>query len=255
MAENGRRRIHLLDEVRGFAILCMVFFHAFYTMAGVFDMELGRTLLAFFRPAVPFFAGGFVLISGISCRLTRSNGKRGLRLLGIALALTLVTWALQEFAGFADLVIWFGILHLLAVCMLLYALLGRWADKIPFPAALALWGVLFAVTYPLEDGTLWLFGFQVALPAALTSCPYLFPLGIVAEGFYSADYYPLLPWVFLFFLGANLGRWFAAGQLPEWFYKKHVPPFAFCGRYTLWIYLAHQPVIFGLLWVVTQIVK
>lgn len=255
MAENGRRRIHLLDEIRGFAILCMVFFHAFYTMAGVFDMELGRTLLRFFEPAVPFFAGGFVLISGISCRLTRSNLKRGLRLLGIALALSLVTWALQEFAGFSDLAIWFGILHLLAVCMLLYALLGRWTDQIPFPAALALWGALFAVTYPLEDGYLWLFGFKVALPAAVTNCPYLFPLGVVAPGFFSADYYPLLPWVFLFFLGANLGRRFAEGRLPAWFYKKHVPPFAFCGRYTLWIYLAHQPVIFGLLWVVTQIAK
>ena len=255
MEQTARRRIHLLDEVRGFAILCMVFFHAFYTMAEVFGLAIGQTLLTFFSPAVPFFAGGFVLISGISCRLTRSNALRGAKLLGIALALTAVTWALEESAGFAGLTIRFGILHLLAVCMLLYALVGRFLDRLPFPAAAPLWAVLFAVTYPLEKGYLWLFGFKVALPAALANCPWLFPLGIVAPGFYSADYYPLLPWVFLFFLGANLGRWFAAGQLPAWFYKKHVPPFAFCGRYTLWIYLAHQPVIYGLLWVITQIVK
>lgn len=255
MEQQARRRIHLLDEIRGFAILCMVFFHAFYTMADVFGLAIGQVLLGFFTPAVPFFAGGFVLISGISCRLSRSNALRGAKLLGIALVLTAITWALERYADFWGLTIRFGILHLLAVCMLLYALLKKAADRLPIPAAIPIYAVLFAVTYPLQEGYLWLFGWRVALPAVLTGCPWLFPLGIVAPGFTSADYYPLLPWVFLFFLGASVGRWFAEGKLPAFFYRKHVPPFAFCGRYTLWIYLAHQPVIYGILWLVTQIIK
>lgn len=249
------KRIHLLDEIRGVAIICMVFFHAFYTMTYLFDMALGRALLNFFAPASPWFAGLFVLISGISCRLSRSNAKRGAKLLAIALALSLVTWALERYAGFQGLSIRFGILHLLAVCMLLYALIGRGTDRLPFLLALPLWTALFLVTRPLSDGYLWLFGYRAALPEAVVNCPWLFPIGIVAPGFASADYYPLLPWMCLFFLGANLGKWFAEGKLPAFFYNQHIRPVAFCGRNTLWIYLAHQPVIYGILWVVTQIVK
>ena len=31
--ERATQRIHLMDELRGFAVFCMVFYHAFYTLA------------------------------------------------------------------------------------------------------------------------------------------------------------------------------------------------------------------------------
>ena len=80
-----------MDEIRGLCVLLMIFYHAFYTMSMLFHWELGTKLLVFFSPAEPFFAGLFILISGISSQLSHSNLIRGLKLLGVALALTLVT--------------------------------------------------------------------------------------------------------------------------------------------------------------------
>ena len=61
-----RQRIHLLDELRGFAVFCMVFYHAFYSIGYFFNWDWGLVLLNFFSPAEPYFAGMFILISGIS---------------------------------------------------------------------------------------------------------------------------------------------------------------------------------------------
>ena len=71
-----------MDEIRGLCVLLMIFYHAFYTMSMLFHWELGTKLLVFFSPAEPFFAGLFILISGISSQLSHSNLIRGLELPG-----------------------------------------------------------------------------------------------------------------------------------------------------------------------------
>lgn len=75
----GKKRIYLLDELRGLAVFCMVFYHAFYSMSEFFGFEIGTKLLDFFTPAEPFFAALFIVISGISSRLSHDNTKRGVR--------------------------------------------------------------------------------------------------------------------------------------------------------------------------------
>ena len=47
--EPQRGRIHLMDELRGFAVFCMVFYHGFYSMANLFDMPLGAFLCRSFH--------------------------------------------------------------------------------------------------------------------------------------------------------------------------------------------------------------
>ena len=34
----GKKRIYLLDELRGLAVFCMVFYHAFYSMSEFFNI-------------------------------------------------------------------------------------------------------------------------------------------------------------------------------------------------------------------------
>ena len=87
-----KQRIYLLAELRGFAIFCMVFYHAFYTIGIFFNWDWGRVLLNFFAPAEPFFAGLFIFISGICSNLSHSNTERGARLFFIAYILTVVTY-------------------------------------------------------------------------------------------------------------------------------------------------------------------
>lgn len=243
-------RLHLLDEARGFAVLCMVFFHAFFTMSVTFGMPAGTALLQFFLPAELYFAGFFILLSGFACRLSRSNAKRGGILLGIALGLTGVTYLLERM-GMEGTVIWFGILHLLSLCMLLFALLRPLLDKIyPLLGALVC-AALFIFFFPISDRMLGIPGVAaISLPDGWYQTDLLAPLGLYTDRFASADYFPLLPWLFLFLCGSFLGVSVKKGLCPRFFYQMHLRPLAFVGRHALIIYIAHQPVIFALLWLV-----
>ena len=254
MAKSRGSRIHLLDEIRGISIILMVIFHALYTMAFMFNFSFASELYYFFLPISIWFAALFVLISGISCRLSHSNLKRGGKLLAISIGLTAVTWFLDAKLGFSNTVIWFGILHLLSLSMLIYGLLSKWLDKIHPIISTVIFGLLFAITMHIDDGYLAFGQYVFKVPEVLRNCKYLFPIGIVSPDFYSADYYPLFPWLFLFLIGASIGRWFKGGKLPEFFYNEHIRPVAYCGRHTLIIYLAHQPLIYGITWALTQLI-
>jgi len=246
------QRYHLIDEIRGFAIICMVFFHGFYLMGEVFGWGTGAWLLNLFTPAEPFFAAAFVLISGICSRLSRNNALRGAKLLWVAIGLTLVTYALQ-LLGVEGVVIWFGILHLLSVSMLFYAAVGKWLDKISPWVILPLCAILFALTFNLERGYVGVGGLTYELPMAIKLNRQLFPFGVTSPGFFSADYFPILPWLFMFVIGTVLGKPFEKGTVPKLFSKSRVPFFAFCGKKSLIIYLIHQPILFGLFFLVDKI--
>ncbi len=249
------RRIYLLDEVRGFAIVCMVFFHAFYTMAYMFGWKIGGVLLELFMPAEPYFAAAFVLISGISSRLSRSNALRGARLAVIAALLTVVTVVLDNVFGMSGSSIYFGILHLLSAGMLFYAATEKWLEKIPVWVTVPLCAILFALTYNMQYGT---FGFgpiAVDIPVSLAGQAAFYPFFTNARSFVSSDYFPLLPWLFMFVIGTALGKYFKLGKIPKFFYPSHFKPLSFCGRHSLLIYLAHQPLIYGICFIVSVIFK
>ncbi len=243
-SEPSHRRIHFMDELRGFAVLCMVFYHAFFTLAYLYNQQWGLVLLNFFMPAEPFFAGLFIFISGISSDLSRSNLKRGLKLLGVALAVTLVTVLFVR-----DEAIYFGILHFLAVCMILFGLTKSFFNKIPFWWGIAGCVLLYILTRGISGGY---FGFGNALalhlPGVLYTTDWLAPLGMYSSTFASSDYFPLLPWMFVFLAGTFFGRFAAAEKFPRFTYQSHVPPLSFMGRHALIIYIVHQPVIYGVVW-------
>ena len=92
--KSNRRRIYALDELRGFSVFCMVFYHAFFSIGEIFKVPFFLSLLKFFMPAEPFFAAIFIIISGISSNLSHSNLSRGAKLFIVAMAVTLVTLSL-----------------------------------------------------------------------------------------------------------------------------------------------------------------
>ena len=148
----GKKRIYLLDELRGLAVFCMVFYHAFYSMSEFFSFEIGTKLLDFFTPAEPFFAALFIVISGISSRLSHDNTKRGVRLLCIALALTVVTVIIMPMMNFEGAEIYFGILHLLSLSMLIFSALRAGLDKINPIVGFVLCIVIYILTYGVSAG-------------------------------------------------------------------------------------------------------
>lgn len=241
-----KKRYCFLDELRGFAVLCMVFYHAFYTMAFSFGSMWAEELYYFFMPAEPYFASAFILISGICSQFSRSNIKRGLMLAVIAVAISVITIVLLPRYGFYDCEIYFGILHLLSAGLLLSAWLNKFFKKCPPFIFIVMFLLLFFATFKFSMGEVGLFGYNCTVPDVVYKSNALFFLGAYNATFFSADYFPLLPWLFMFLCGECVGVYALRGKFPRFFEKKHIPPLGFLGRHALIVYVLHQPVIYGI---------
>lgn len=240
----SKRRVALLDELRGVSVFCMVFYHGFYIAGHYFGVRIFDSLYAFFLPVQPFFASLFIVICGVSSRLSRSNLRRGLRLLAIAVALSLFTVYVCPLVGIEDAQILFGILHLLSVSILIFACVGPFSDKINPAVGAAVCLLLYAVTYSVPRGFLYLPFHAVALPESLYTHDFLSPLGFQTADFYSADYFPLLPNVFMFLAGSFCGAYVRDGKIPGTFYDRHIPFLDKLGKLSLPVYILHWPVIY-----------
>lgn len=246
--EKQAKRVYGLDLLRGVAILIMVVYHGLFSLVYIFGVDL-----VWFRDPIfnnlgtPLIGGTFTLISGISSRFSRSSLKRGLKVLAWGMVMTVATALVVP-----DLIIQFGVLHLMGSCMILIALLKPLLEKIPRKLGAALGTVLFVLTYNLPNGG-WL-GIKGLLALQITTeNPYLFPFGLLAPDFYSSDYYPIIPWFFLFVTGWYLGSWIREGKGPKWLFTSHAGWLEFVGRHTLWVYVLHQPLLIALLWLILQL--
>lgn len=246
----AKNRIHTMDELRGLLVLGMVAHHAFYTIGLVFGSAWAWDAFNWFTAHLhELGASLFILLCGISCHLSHSNWQRGLKLAAIAVGMSAVLYFVMP-----ESMIWFGVLHCLAVCILLYAGTARALNKIPALVALPLWAVLALFTWDLGrcGGTyVGLPGlFTLEIPAAVSSIKWLMPLGLSPA--FGADYFPLLPWLFVFLCGTVVGRWAAEGKFPRFMYKDRFAWLSWIGRHALWIYVAHQPVIYGVCWLISH---
>ncbi|MDO5448003.1 MAG: heparan-alpha-glucosaminide N-acetyltransferase domain-containing protein [Clostridia bacterium] len=243
----SKNRIALLDEIRGFCVLCMIFYHAFIFMYEQYDVQFGYDAYTFFLPVQPFVSCMFLFICGICCRLSHSNLKRGLKLAVFALGLNFVSIVLLPKFGFVDCEIWWGVLDFFTVCILLYALLER-----PIISRIPAWlGCLISVAL------LWLFrewetygtisvweDISWQAPEALRQLPWIFPFGLQPDGFFSADYFPLIPYGFVFSLGTYVGVWVHDGKLPSFAYPVHSKVLMWLGQKCFLIYIIELPILF-----------
>ena len=87
----------------------------------------------------------------------------------------------------------------------------------------------------------------ISLPDWLYSAQWLYPIGLPNSDFFSSDYFPLFPWLFLYWTG-----WFAFHMWRNVrnckVLKIKIPVLDWLGRYSLWIYIIHQPIVYGILW-------
>lgn len=227
-----KKRIWELDALRGVCVLGMVIVHL------LFDLVDAYALVSWQYPAIVTFLfdwGGvlFILISGICATLGARSVHRGLVVFGCGMVCTVVTWGAAKLGLIADwIIIRFGVLHCLGICMILWWLFKRlptWALAI---IAAALMGLGF-----------WFDTLQVATT-------WLIPFGLEYPGFTSGDYFPLLPHLGFFLLGGVIGRLAYKNKtslLPNFPAQNPIVRFfQFCGKQSLWIYLLHQPILAGL---------
>lgn len=227
-----KNRVWELDAFRGLCILGMVIVHFVYDLVYLYGI-VSWEYPAWFSFVMNWGGVLFLLISGICATLGSRSVRRGLIVLGCGFICTAVTYGMYRF-GFADssLTIYFGVLHCLGVCMILWWVLKRLPT-----AVLAVLGILLA------GAGLYLrnMSFDVSM--------WLMPLGFVPANFASSDYFPLMPNLGFFLLGAVIGRTVYKRKeslLPG---KGDAFPLRFlrlCGKHSLWIYLLHQPVLSAL---------
>lgn len=249
ITKPDKRRICMLDELRGIAIIAMIIYHTLYSMAFIFKLNFSYDLLRHAQKFQPFIPILFISLCGIVCSFSHNNMKRGIKIFAIAIAITIVTAVFMPSAT-----IIFGILHFLGIALLLYSLTEKWLDKIPALIGAILNLILFIIFYNIPcypDGYIGfkpLFYFE--LPSQLYSYYPLFIIGLPTSNFSSGDYFPLIPNIFLFLLGIYIGKAIKEKGLPEFMYKRLCPPLDFLGRHSLLIYIVHQPVIIGILYVI-----
>jgi uncharacterized membrane protein len=161
------------------------------------------------------------------------NLKRGAGIFGWGLVITLVTATFLESGT-----IYFGILHLIGVSIII---------SYPF---------LKHRGFNLIAGLILLFA-GIPMDAAYVDYPWLLWIGLKPHGFYTLDYFPLIPWFGLVLLGIYTGN----SLYPD--YKRSfrmcdcegnavVRLLEYLGKKSLLIYLVHQPVIVGMLLLLTS---
>lgn len=252
MIEN-KKRIHMLDEIRGFAIICMIFHHAFLDVGDVLGLSWGYEVFDALCVVQPIFWAAFIVISGMCSRLSRNSVKRGVIVLVCGAVITLVTAVIMPLFGFVGAEIYFGILHCLGICMIITGLLMPLFKKIDYRIGAVISLIIFLFLYGVDSGKL-CFGL-INLPDSIYQYNFLAPFGFHNNSFYSADYFPILPWIFMFFFGSFVGKIAIDEKLPDAMYKKRSKFLSFVGRNSLWVYIAHQPILYAILFIVAILIN
>ena len=167
MAED--KRYHLIDALRGLALVNMLSYHFLYDVNVVY----GRNPRWFLRPSVhiwqQYICWSFILIAGFSFHWgRRHNLRRGLFLNACGLVITAVTFFVMPTEA-----IWFGILSFMGCAVLLTIPLEKGLRKLPRLPGLAVCFALFLLLKHVDRGCVGIGSFLYRLPAALPSlaCP------------------------------------------------------------------------------------
>lgn len=132
--------------------------------------------------------------------------------------------------------------------MLLLKLLDRRLCRLAPVWGITASGMLFFLTRNINDGYL---GFEdwnfFKIPEQLYLNKFTTYVGFTEAGFFSSDYFSLMPWFFLYLAGYYCLRFCEAlGGLPKIFdYGSGC--LSFFGRRSLLVYLLHQPLLYLLL--------
>ena len=247
--EGKRPHYGLLDTVRGVCILSMVAYHGMYDLVDIFGLPSA------WYTGLPGYiwqqsiCWTFILLSGMCWQLSRRHVKRGLLLVGCGAVMTLITWLVMPSQR-----ILYGVLNLLGLSALLLIPLDKVFRKIPAWAGLGGALLLFALTKNVSRGSLGFEGLVLCqLPRWLYATDLLAVVGFPSPSFWSTDYFPLLPWFFLFCAGYFLWSLLDKSPRAKELLRPGLRPLSFLGRHSLVIYLIHQPALMAVFTVLGRI--
>ena len=194
----------------------------------------------------------FFMISGISNSFSKSNIRRGLQLMFVALIITIVTTFLaNRYDAFIGFEIRFGVLHMIASCILIWVIIDLiMRDKYKTAAACFAVAIVVLVIYSeidliaarITDKKDWYIIFSEEFALSYNFSP--------------GDYFPLIPHLGMFMAGAAIGPVIYRNKktlLPFLDKFRWYRPVNFFGRHTLEIVILHQPLISALLAIISYL--
>jgi len=227
----ARARLQPVDFYRGLALVAMAAYHACWDLNyyGLISVGIGvdplwitlqRTILS-----------AFLLLAGAGLALGHADGikwrsfwRREAVLVAAALAVSAGTWFL-----FQDYLAYFGVLHMIALGSLLalpFVVMPLWAGILAAVAALAL---------------------PMLYSSALFDPRWLDWIGFFETTPETADLVPLFPWFGVMLIGVIGMRLLRPAPAFNWSSRNPlVRALAFLGRWSLIVYLVHQPLLFGI---------
>lgn len=234
-------RIGLLDTLRGVALLAMASYHFTWDLEFFSYLEQGTAETGPLKIYARCIASTFLFLVGIGLVLAHRRGirwpafgRRMAQIAGSAFAISLVTYF-----AIGPGWIFFGILHAIA----LMSLIGLAFLRLPV-----------MVTALAAAGTL-------ALPfyfrSSVFDAPYFWWLGLSESLPRSNDYVPVFPWFAAVLSGIAVAKLCFHFNLFEKLANRPSGPrlLATAGRHSLVFYLAHQPVLFALVYLATLVVS
>ncbi len=288
---RARKRFWEIDFLRGLCVFLMLFDHFMHCLVNVMptiNQVCGSSLFASWEEAARWYCYGwtlrqqvwmlttacFFLLCGVSSTLTRGNFRRFVPLALVACGITCVTQILDDtlFAGSGfDSLIRFGVIHMLAAGILLYALLDNAAAAVadalgggrrarllkkavrflPALVGVALFIVYFTCFGRFSAaGGFWQFSSSVSaediLGAGATAAQKDFLsmfLDLRNYAYRSSDYFPMLPYVAFVLVGGGIGRLIYHTDAKYAFAPfggAWSKPLCFLGRHAALIYVTHM---------------
>jgi uncharacterized membrane protein len=219
-------RAGYLDALRGLAVVWMIIFHAAYDMR-MFNFVTWDFSSGFWYGFPRVIAFTFLFCVGISLNYTHtpqvnwnSLKKRSLKLGVSAAIISLGTYYLYPSNW-----IFFGTLH----CIFVGSILGSLVVNHKKFSFLLLVGILI-MQYALS--------FDIKWVSSIFNRP-------------SLDFIPIYPWFWAILLGIVSGPFLSKNKN---LMEMNVPkPLKFLGQHSLKVYLIHQPLIFGALWLINSV--
>lgn len=229
-------RVESVDTARGIAIVAMIVYHF------VFDLRYFGVVRADFDND-PFWlitratiVTSFLLLVGISIVLAqraRVSRERLIRRM-VVIAASAAAASIGSYLVYPQTFIYFGILHCIVVSSLLaWPLASRPRQAFVLGFAIIMAGLLLSNEWFDTRGTSWL-GFTTKKPL-------------------TQDFVPLFPWFGVVLIGITLGTMLKQQAfVPIRTLAKSPAPLRWLGRHSLAVYLVHQPLLMGALWLVLR---
>ncbi|MBU5669457.1 DUF1624 domain-containing protein [Peptoniphilus sp. MSJ-1] len=231
--EKNKKRYNIIDFLRGFTIINMIIYHGIYDLEAFYGIEIPYNLYYYQQ----YICMSFILISGLSLNFSKNYFKKFLILTGVSIAITLATFLFDK-----NEAIYFGIIHFFAAAMLIHIIFENFIKKINPKFGLIICLILFIIFKRIYYGNIF-FGL-IDIPNSLYNLN-LFVLGLPSPSFSSADYFPIIPWIFLFYVGYFFYDFI---DLKKKEASKNI--INIMGRHSLVLYIVHQIVLVVLLSIV-----